>query len=94
VLILGLGAGGGLAFVLNQAHPVFHDPEELRRFMGRPVLGQVSMTLLGERRRARHADVLSFVAATTVLIAFFAGVLVLQEPGVRLVRTALGQAGV
>jgi polysaccharide chain length determinant protein (PEP-CTERM system associated) len=94
VLILGLGAGGGLAFVLNQAHPVFHDTEGLRRFMGRPVLGQVSMTLLGERRRARHADVLSFVAATTVLIAFFAGVLVLQEPGVRLVRAALGQVGV
>lgn len=94
VLILGLGAGGGLAFVLNQAHPVFHDTEGLRRFMGRPVLGQVSMTLLGERRRARHADMASFVAAATGLIAFFAGVLVLQEPGVRLIRTALGQAGV
>jgi polysaccharide chain length determinant protein (PEP-CTERM system associated) len=94
VLILGLGAGGGLAFVLNQAHPVFHDIEGLRRFMGRPVLGQVSMTLLGERRRARHAEALSFVAATTGLIAFFAGVLVLQEPGVRLVQAVLGQAGV
>jgi polysaccharide chain length determinant protein (PEP-CTERM system associated) len=93
VLIFGLGVGGGLAVLLSQAHPVFHDAESLRRFMGRPVLGQVSMTLLGERRRARHADLVTFVAATSGLIAFFTGVLVLQEPGVRLLRTFLTQTG-
>jgi polysaccharide chain length determinant protein (PEP-CTERM system associated) len=93
VLVFGLGVGGGLAVLLNQAHPVFHDAESLRRFMGRPVLGQVSMTLLGERRRARHADLVTFVAATSGLIAFFTGVLVLQEPGVRLLRTFLTQTG-
>jgi hypothetical protein len=93
VLIFGLGVGGGLAILLNQAHPVFHDAESLRRFMGRPVLGQVSMTLGGERRRARHADLVTFVAATSGLLAFFTGVLVLQEPGVRLLATFLTQTG-
>jgi polysaccharide chain length determinant protein (PEP-CTERM system associated) len=93
VLIFGLGAGGGLAFVLSQAHPVFLDTEGLRRFMARPVLGQVSMTLRGARRRSRLLDSVSFVAATTGLIAFFTGVLLLQEPGVRLIRAALWQAG-
>jgi polysaccharide chain length determinant protein (PEP-CTERM system associated) len=93
VLIFGLGAGGGLAFLLNQAHPVFHDSEGLRRFMGRPVLGQVSLTLLGEQRRVRLADAATFAAATAGLIVLFAGVLVLQEPGVRLIRAVLFQAG-
>ncbi len=93
VLIFGLGSAGGLAVVLNRAQPVFHDVETLRQFLGRPVLGQVTMTLLGERRRARHADLLSFAAATGALIMLFAGVLLLQEPGVRLLRDLLGQAG-
>jgi hypothetical protein len=93
VLIFALGAGGGLAFVMNQVQPVFHDADELRRFLDRPVLGQVSMTVLGENRRARLADALSFAAATAGLIVFFAGILILQEPGVRLIRTVLWQTG-
>jgi polysaccharide chain length determinant protein (PEP-CTERM system associated) len=93
VLIFALGAGGGLAFVMNQVQPVFHDADELRRFLDRPVLGQVSMTVLGENRRGRLADTLSFAAATAGLIVFFAGILILQEPGVRLIRTVLWQTG-
>ena len=93
VLILGLGAGGGLAFVLNRINPVFHDAEGLRRFLEKPVLGQVSTMLLDAHVRHRRWDVVRFAAATTALIAFFSVVLVLQEPAVRLVRAALGQTG-
>jgi polysaccharide chain length determinant protein (PEP-CTERM system associated) len=93
VLIFALGAGGGLAFVMNQMQPVFHDADDLRRFLDRPVLGQVSMTLLGHNRRARRVDDISFVAVTAGLIIFFAGILLFQEPGVRLIRTVLWQAG-
>lgn len=93
VLIFGFGCGGGISFLLNRAHPVFHDIQELRRFMGRPVLGQVSLTLLGEQRSARRAAAASFAAATAGLIALFGGVLILQEPGVRLVRDVLLQVG-
>ena len=91
VLIFALGAGGGLAFVLNQLNPVFHDAESLRRFLDKPVLGQVSMTLLGPHKRRRRYDMVRFAAATTALFAFFSVVLVLQEPAVRLVRSVLGQ---
>lgn len=93
VLILALGAGGGLAFVLNQLNPVFHDAESLRRFLDRPVLGQVSMTLLGPHKRRRRYDKVRFAAATSALFAFFTVVLVLQEPAVRLIRSVLGQTG-
>ena len=34
-----------------------------------------------------------FIGATGALIMLFAGVLLLQEPGVRLLRDLLGQAG-
>lgn len=93
VLILGLGAGGGLAFVMNQINPVFHDVESLRRFLGKPVLGQVSMTLLDARVSERRHDVVRFAAATSMLFAFFSAMLVLQEPAVRLVRTVFTQTG-
>jgi hypothetical protein len=51
------------------------------------------LTLLGEQRRVRLADAATFAAATAGLIVLFAGVLVLQEPGVRLIRAVLLQAG-
>ena len=93
VLILGLCAGGGVAFLLNQTHPVFHDAESLRRFLEKPVLGQVSMTLPGPQKRQRRYDIVRFAAATTALFAFCSMVLVLQEPAVQLVRSVLGQTG-
>ena len=94
VLVFSLGTAGALTVVLNRAQPVFHDVETLRRFLGKPVLGQVSMTLLGERRHARHVDMLSFAAATGALVVLFVGIVALQEPGVQFVRDLLTQASV
>lgn len=86
VLIFGLGCGGGIAFLLNQINPVFHDIHSLRRYIPRPILGQVSVTLLGQKRRAKRIDILSFATATSTLIVVFVGILVFQEPAVRFVR--------
>ncbi len=94
VLFLGLGLGGGVAFLMSQANPVFHDIEGLRNFIGRPVLGQISLSLMTAGKRAVRRDGLMFATAASVLILSFAAALVLQDPGVEFVRNALWRAGV
>ncbi|MCH5373424.1 MAG: hypothetical protein JJ992_05575, partial [Planctomycetes bacterium] len=42
VLVLGLGAGGGVAWLMHMLRPVFHDVADLRASTGLPVLGSVS----------------------------------------------------
>lgn len=53
-LLIALGAGGGVAFILNQVRPVFFTPVKLERLVGLPVLGVVtafSTPRLNLRRR-------------------------------------------
>ncbi|MEO0575372.1 MAG: XrtA system polysaccharide chain length determinant [Pseudomonadota bacterium] len=71
VLLVGLGAGGALAFVLHQLNPVFHDARSLREITGRPVLGAVSMTWLERKRVERRVRLASLAAATGALFIAF-----------------------
>ena len=93
VMILGLGAGGVVAFLMSQMKPVFHDIDGLRSFLDRPVLGQVSMAMSAIRAREKRRDVLLFATAMSALVICFVAILVLQTPGVEFVRSALGQVG-
>ena len=92
VLILGLGAGGAIAFVLHQLNPVFHDARTLREITGRPVLGVVSMTWLERHKGRRRLDFSSFAVATTALAVVFVGTLMLQERLVGIMHTLIWQA--
>jgi polysaccharide chain length determinant protein (PEP-CTERM system associated) len=75
VLALALGAGGGLAFVLNQVRPVFVNGDMVYRQLGIPVLGAVSMAWTSRatwaRRRAEAAFALGIVALLGVFGAVF-----------------------
>jgi hypothetical protein len=92
VLILGMGAGGAVAFMLHQLHPVFHDAGSLRQLTGRPVLGVVSMTWLERHSTQRRIDLSSFAAATTSLVVVFFTAIILREPLVGLMHSLIWQA--
>lgn len=68
VLVLGLGGGSALAWVIHQMNPVFHDARSLREATRRPVLGVVSMTWLDRNRATRRVNFLSFAAASALLV--------------------------
>ncbi len=68
LLPVGLGAGGGAAFILHQLRPVFQSRRSLAEWTGRPVLGAVSRVMTLAQRRRQRGEVMAFGAATLVLI--------------------------
>jgi polysaccharide chain length determinant protein (PEP-CTERM system associated) len=75
VLILGLGAGGALAFLLVQLDRTFYTIQDLRR-IGPPVLGSIS----GRVRRSTVIGRLGFAGGLAMLLVAFGGV-VTGAPG-------------
>ena len=79
VLIMGLGAGALLTFLLNQLHPVFFSGRAVTSVTGIPVLGSVSLVLDEARLRAKRASRFRFAAVigllliTFTLVSIFAG---------------------
>jgi polysaccharide chain length determinant protein (PEP-CTERM system associated) len=71
-LVAGLGAGLGLAFLLSQLRPAFHDPVQLRDKTGLPLLGVVSMRVDDTVRRKERGSLIRFVSATGGLVGLFA----------------------
>ena len=91
VLLIALGAGGALAYALNQLRPVVGSPTALRQLAGIPVVAVVgcafptraAITARSERRR--------FSIAIACLIVGFVIVVVLSHFGVRLGGHAGGE---
>ena len=79
ILVFALGAGGALAFGLNQLKPVFFTRRSLQRIGGLPVLGSVSMLLSPEQIQARRKEAYMWSATyaslvfMTILVMVFAG---------------------
>ncbi len=86
VLLLGLGAGGGVAFLISQIRPVFHHTGALREKIGLPVLGGVSLVINAERKKQRITQLAAFSTGLVALIAAFLFVLVTREQGMVAVR--------
>ena len=91
-LILGLGAGGMIAFVFHQLNPVFHDAKTLRDITGRPVLGVVSMTWLERHKIRRRVDFSSFALAGTSLVVVFVFTILFRDEFVGLMHSLIWQA--
>ncbi len=91
VLILGLATGAGVAYIMHQLHPVFHDVNTLRHVTGRPVLGAVDMALSKSGRALQRAGMGSFVAAGTGLLVIFISSVVFQDLGHQLLQTLLAR---
>lgn len=68
VLLLGVGAGGGLAFLLSQLRPVFDDRRTLNRITGFPVLGNVVFHRSEQQRQRERLWLLTFVGLSLLLL--------------------------
>jgi polysaccharide chain length determinant protein (PEP-CTERM system associated) len=84
VLLLALGAGGGLAYALNQLRPVVGSPTALRQLAGIPVVAVVACAFPTRTALAARSEVRRFSIALVCLIVGFAVVVVLSRLGVRL----------
>jgi polysaccharide chain length determinant protein (PEP-CTERM system associated) len=83
VLLAALGAGAGLAYLLNQHQPVIGSASGLRQLTGVPV-SIVGSAFPSRTTRAFLGDLARFALAMMVLIAGFFVVVVLSYKGVRL----------
>lgn len=83
ILILGLGAGGGLAFLLSQLKPVYYDPSILKAGTDLPVLGQVSRVWTSDMRLKRRVEVTGFGASIALLVVVFVAILLTYQLGYR-----------
>ena len=79
VLIVGLGVGGAVAFILHQLNPVFHEAKSLRTVTGRPVIGVVSMTWLERHKVERRVDFSSFAMVSSSLLILFVISIMLKD---------------
>ena len=82
ILIGGLIAGAGVAYLLQQLKPVFIDAQTLRRVTGLPVLGNVSMTFKSRHRTQRRKELSGLIGVTVLMFVFLVLVLLFEDLGV------------
>ena len=85
VLILGLGAGGGVAFALHQLGGSFSTTAKLERTTGLPVLGAISLVRTDAAREALRRGNKQFYAVSAALGGIFVLLLVAEFIQVRMV---------
>ncbi len=90
VLVVGLGAGGGLAYLLHMFKPVFHSSRALNEMTGLPVLGVVSMTWLDRYKKRQLRGYAWLSVGIAFLVIAFVVALQLQPLGVRLAQRLIG----
>ena len=79
VLLAGLGAGIGLAFLLSQLKQTFDTRAALREASGLPVLGSISMEWSSRQRLKLRLETAVFIGAGFFLLFVFATVVMFQE---------------
>lgn len=77
MLLLGLGAGGGLGFLASELRPVFDNRRALNAATGFPVLGTVGFAKSARQRASERTGHVLFGLLLVLLLAAFAGVVLL-----------------
>ena len=90
VLVIAIGAGGVVAFGLNQLKPVFYTRHSFCKVVGMPVLGSVSKILSPAQIAANKRKTLVWVGANVALLLTAGVVVVLENPILRLANDLLG----
>ena len=75
VMLLALGAGIGVAFVLSQIRPTFSDEKRLRELSGLPVFGTVAMAWTDVQRGKRRKGLIAFLLSFVSLLSAYGTVL-------------------
>ncbi len=84
VLLVGLGAGAAVTFILSQLNPRIVDLPDLRDVTGLPVLGALTMNDNFLYRRQRAYQILSFSGALAVVVLVYMMQLALAAMGIDL----------
>lgn len=89
VLVVGLGTGAAVAYVMNMMRPVFANSRSLADLTGLPVLGSVTRSWVEKYRAQLRRGLLRYSLASGLLFVVFIVVVVAQQPGSRLLRQVL-----
>jgi hypothetical protein len=90
VLVVGIGAGCGVAYLMHMLRPVFASTRSLSDMTGLPVLGSVTRSWVEKYRAQLRSGLLRYSVAAAALFVVFIVVVVVQQPASRLVRQMLG----
>jgi polysaccharide chain length determinant protein (PEP-CTERM system associated) len=90
VLIVGIGTGCGVAYLMHMLRPVFVTSRSLADMTGLPVLGSVTRSWVEKYRAQLRRGLLRYSLASVLLFVAFIVVVVVQQPGSRLLREMLG----
>jgi polysaccharide chain length determinant protein (PEP-CTERM system associated) len=83
VLIVALGMGGGIAFLMSQLKPVYFDMRTLGSELEFPVLGQVSRVMTDDVRMKRRMEISGFISMFLLLVLLFIGMAAIYAVGLR-----------
>lgn len=86
VLVLGLGAGSALAYLLNMIKPSFIDAAQLRAVSGLPVLGSVSAAWSGRSQVVRRLEAVAYAGLVMVLVLVGGATVLLRDYGVHIMQ--------
>jgi polysaccharide chain length determinant protein (PEP-CTERM system associated) len=75
VMMVALGAGLGVAFVLSQVRPTFSDEKRLRELSGLPVFGTVAMAWTDAQRSKRRKGLIAFLLSFVSLLSAYGTIL-------------------
>ena len=89
VLVFALGAGGAVAFALNELKPVFFNRRTLARVAGLPVLGSVSMIMSPGEVSARRRRTMAWTGANLALLVMGVVVIALAGPISEMMRNLI-----
>jgi len=82
ILVVGLGIGIGLAFLLSQIRPVFHDRRSIQEAIELPVFGIISRVWTPQVLWKRRIQFTAYVLSGVMLVVVFGGVVYLNIKGI------------
>ena len=75
VLLVALGGGLGVAFLIAQLRPTFSDERRLKEVSGLPVLGTVAMAWTDAEKKRRRRGLAGFVLSVLSLLSAYVAVM-------------------
>jgi hypothetical protein len=76
VLVIGLGAGFGMAYLFFHVRPTFMTTQQLRDVTGLPVLGSITMQVIGEPNNKK--SIILFASAMVGLVSVFFALMIFE----------------
>lgn len=80
VLLVAMGGGAAIAFLMSQVNPSFHTQNDLRETTGYPILGTVTMIWTDQEIAKRKKALYAFFFSLLILIGIYGGLMAMVMP--------------